>query len=176
MFTGVIEEIGSVLWIRATERGTELEIAAPRIAKNIRTGDSVAVNGCCLTVTAHRAGQITFDLLEETLQRTNLKNLRRESFVNLERALPADGRLGGHFVQGHIDCASRVRYFEKRGADHRLEVELPAEFARYAVLKGSIAMWQSPTWNGQEAAFRFYVAIIGVLIYLNQPDADLATS
>ena len=108
MFTGLIEEIGSVLWIRATERGTELEIAAPRIAKNIHTGDSVAVNGCCLTVTAHRAGQITFDLLEETLERTNLKNLRRESFVNLERALPADGRLGGHFVQGHIDCAVPV--------------------------------------------------------------------
>jgi len=140
MFTGLIEEIGSVLWIRATERGTELEIAAPRIAKNIRTGHSVAVNGCCLTVTAHRAGQITFDLLEETLERTNLKNLRRESFVNLERALPADGRLGGHFVQGHIDCAVRVVAFEQAADDYRLEIELPPEFSHYVVFKGSIAV------------------------------------
>ena len=140
MFTGLIEEIGSVLWIRATERGTELEIAAPGIAKNIRTGHSVAVNGCCLTVTAHRAGQITFDLLEETLQRTNLKNLRRESFVNLERALPADGRLGGHFVQGHIDCAVAVVAFEQAAGDYRLEIELPPEFSHYVVFKGSIAV------------------------------------
>jgi riboflavin synthase len=140
MFTGLIEEIGSVLWIRATERGTELEIAAPRIAKNIRTGHSVAVNGCCLTVTAHRAGQITFDLLEETLERTNLKNLRRESFVNLERALPADGRLGGHFVQGHIDCAVPVVAFEQAAGDYRLEIELPPEFSHYVVFKGSIAV------------------------------------
>ena len=140
MFTGLIEEIGSVLWIRATERGTELEIAAPRIAKNIRTGHSVAVNGCCLTVTAHRAGQITFDLLEETLERTNLKNLRRESFVNLERALPADGRLGGHFVQGHIDCAVPVLAFEEVAGDYRLEIELPPEFSHYVVFKGSIAV------------------------------------
>ena len=140
MFTGLIEEIGSVLWIRATERGTELEIAAPRIAKNIRTGHSVAVNGCCLTVTAHRAGQITFDLLEETLERTNLKNLRRESFVNLERALPADGRLGGHFVQGHIDCAVPVLAFDEAAGDYRLEIELPPEFSHYVVFKGSIAV------------------------------------
>jgi riboflavin synthase len=140
MFTGLIEEIGSVLWIRATERGTELEIAAPRIAKSIRTGHSVAVNGCCLTVTAHRAGQVTFDLLQETLERTNLKNLRRESFVNLERAVPADGRLGGHFVQGHIDCATRVVAFDQADGDYRLEIELPPEFSHYVAFKGSIAV------------------------------------
>src|SRR5438445_13801995 len=102
MFTGLVEEIGKVLWIRATERGTELQVTVPSIAKNTRIGDSVAVNGCCLTIKAHRAEQITFDLLNETLERTNLKNLRRESLVNLERAIPADGRIGGHFVQGHI--------------------------------------------------------------------------
>jgi riboflavin synthase len=140
MFTGLIEEIGSVLWIRATERGTELEIAAPGIAKYIRTGDSVAVNGCCLTTTAHRAEQVTFDLLEETLDRTNLKSLRRESSVNLERAIPADGRLGGHFVQGHIDCATRVIAFDQAGGDYRLEIELPPEFSHYVAFKGSIAV------------------------------------
>jgi riboflavin synthase len=140
MFTGLIEEIGSVLWIRATERGTELEIAAPGIAKYIRTGDSVAVNGCCLTIAAHRAEQVTFDLLEETLDRTNLKSLRRESSVNLERAIPADGRLGGHFVQGHIDCATRVIAFDQAGGDYRLEIELPPEFSHYIAFKGSIAV------------------------------------
>jgi riboflavin synthase len=140
MFTGLIEEIGSVLWIRATDRGTQLEIAAPDIAKYIRTGDSVAVNGCCLTITAHRAEQVTFDLLEETLDRTNLKNLRRESSVNLERAIPADGRLGGHFVQGHIDCATRVIAFDQAGGDYRLEIELPPQFSHYVAFKGSIAV------------------------------------
>ena len=140
MFTGLVEEVGSVLWIRATERGTQLQIAAPRISEQIRRGDSVAVNGCCLTVTARREEQLTFDLLEETLDRTNLRTLRRESPVNLERALAADGRVGGHFVQGHIDCAARVLAFEEAGADHRLEVELPGDFAHYVVYKGSVAI------------------------------------
>ena len=79
MFTGLIEEVGSVLWIRATERGTQLQIAAPRIAEEIRKGDSLSVNGCCLTITSHRGEQLTFDLLKETLDRTNLRALRRDS-------------------------------------------------------------------------------------------------
>jgi riboflavin synthase len=140
MFTGLVEEVGSVLWIRASDRGTQLQIAATRIAKQIRTGDSVAVNGCCLTISAHRGEQLTFDLLEETLDRTNLKTLRRESPVNLECALAADGRIGGHFVQGHIDCTARILAFEQSGADYRLEVELPAEFAHYVAYKGSVAI------------------------------------
>jgi len=140
MFTGLVQEVGGVLALHSTEHGAQLQIDAPRLAKGIRIGDSVAVNGCCLTVTAHRDDQLTFDLLEETLDRTNLKTLRRESPVNLERALTADGRLGGHFVQGHIDCAARVISFEQTGDDHRLEVELPAQFARYVACKGSVAL------------------------------------
>lgn len=141
MFTGLIEEIGNVLWIRASDRGTQLQIAAPRMAPDIHTGESVAVNGCCLTVSAHRGEQLTFDLLEESLERTNLKTLRPDSRVNLERALPANGRLGGHFVQGHVDCAARILSFdESETDDHRLEVELPAEFSHYVAHKGSIAI------------------------------------
>jgi riboflavin synthase len=140
VFTGLIEEVGNTLWIRATDRGTQLQIVAPRLAEEIAVGDSVAVNGCCLTVTSRRAGQLSFDLLDETLERTNLKALRRDSPVNLERALPADGRVGGHFVQGHVDCASRIASFERSGNDHRLEIELPAEFAHYVAHKGSIAI------------------------------------
>ncbi len=140
MFTGLIEEVGRVLWIRATERGTQLQIAAPQIFEEIRKGDSLAVNGCCLTITGQRDEQLTFDLLHETLDRTNLRALRRESPVNLERALIATDRLGGHFVQGHVDCALRVLAFEQTGTDHRIEVELPAEFAHYVAYKGSIAL------------------------------------
>lgn len=140
MFTGLIEEIGRVRWIRRSERGTQLQLAAPVIAAGLREGDSVSVNGCCLTATIVRDGGLTFDLLEETLERTNLRTLRPGSAVNLERALAADGRLGGHFVQGHIDCTARVLSFKANGADYRLEVELRDDFAHYAAFKGSIAL------------------------------------
>src|ERR1700694_122693 len=140
MFTGLIEEVGSVIGIHGTSRGTQLQIVAPRVAEKIQIGDSIAVNGCCLTVAAHRGDQLIFDLLKETLDRTNLRTLRHESRVTLARALAADARLGGHFVQGHVDCAARIVALEENGADHRLEVELPAEFAHYVACKGSIAV------------------------------------
>jgi riboflavin synthase len=140
MFTGLVEEVGRVLGRKETDRGVRLHLDAPHIASGTRTGDSIAVNGCCLTVAAHRDDEVTFDLLEETLARTNLKTLRQDDRVNLERALAADGRLGGHFVQGHIDCAARILALDEKGADLRIEIELPSEFARYVVSKGSIAV------------------------------------
>jgi riboflavin synthase len=153
VFTGLIEEVGNLVSIRATEAQTQLrrkvasrrklsvlQIAAPGIARKVRPGDSVAVNGCCLTVSAHHGRILTFDLLQETLERTNLKTLRPESEVNLERALAADGRIGGHFVQGHIDCVSRIASFDKTGKDFRLEIELPKKLAQYVAPKGSIAV------------------------------------
>jgi len=140
MFTGLIQEVGRVLWIRMTDRGTQLQLSAPKLAPDHAVGDSVSVNGCCLTVTAQRADQLTFDLLEETLDRTNLKQLRRDSLVNLEHALVAGAPMGGHFVQGHIDCASKVISFDRSGADYRLEIDLPADFAHYAAYKGSVAI------------------------------------
>ena len=140
MFTGLIEEVGSVLAVRAGDRGAQLQISAPRIAKEIRSGDSIAVNGCCLTLSSQHNDLLTFDLLEETIARTNLRTLRRNALVNLERALPAVGRVGGHFVQGHIDRTSRIFAFQESRGDHRLEVELPTEFAHYVVSKGSIAI------------------------------------
>jgi riboflavin synthase len=140
MFTGLIEEVGSVIAVPASDRGTQLQIAAPQIAKKTCTGDSVAVNGCCLTLSSQRDDQLSFDLLEETIGRTNLKVLRHDSPVNLERALSVDGRFGGHLIQGHIDCTSPILAFEERTGDHRLEVQLPAEFAHYVVNKGSIAI------------------------------------
>ena len=140
MFTGLIEEVGTVIAVRASGHATELQIAAPETAKNVDTGESIAVNGCCLTLTSRRSDCLTFDLLEETIARTNLHNLQQNSPVNLERALRADGRVGGHFVQGHVDCVSPIVIFDKKGADFRLEVELPHKFAHYVASKGSIAI------------------------------------
>ena len=140
MFTGLIEEVGKVVATRANDYGTKLQIAAPRIAREARTGESIAVNGCCLTLTLRRGDRLSFDLLEETIGRTNLKKVRQNSRLNLERALCADGRLGGHFVQGHVDCVSRVIAFERKGADFRLEVELPENSKHYVASKGSIAV------------------------------------
>ena len=140
MFTGLIEEVGSVTAIGASKNGNQLKIAAPRIAKKIRRGDSLAVNGCCLTLNSRRGDELSFDLLEETVARTNLKNLQRKQPVNLERAVAANERLGGHFVQGHIDCVSPVITYQQSGTDFRLEIELPKAFARYVAYKGSIAV------------------------------------
>jgi riboflavin synthase len=140
VFTGLIEEVGRVVELRGIAPGTQLQISAPHIAEKIRSGDSIAVNGCCLTLSLQHGDQLAFDLLDETISRTNLRTLRQEDPVNLERALLAEGRFGGHFVQGHIDCASHILAFEESGGDYRLEVELPAEFAQYVVTKGSIAI------------------------------------
>jgi len=140
MFTGLIEEIGSVLVNGATNGVTQLQISAPHVAGGVRVGDSIAVNGCCLTIASHRNEQLTFDLLEETVSCTNLGTLRRDDAVNLERALAAGSRLGGHFVQGHVDCTARIITLDQTGADHRLEIALAEEYARYAAEKGSIAV------------------------------------
>ncbi len=140
MFTGLVEEVGRVTSLRATARATTLEIVAPLVSADLQIGDSVSVNGCCLTTTTVRDGAVTFDLLQETLDRTNLHVLRPDGAVNLERSLAAGGRLGGHFVQGHIDCALSVLSYERSGSDTRLEVALPNKFAHYVAAKGSIAL------------------------------------
>ena len=140
MFTGLIEEVGRVVGVGASDRGTRLQIAAPRTAAQVEIGESIAVNGCCLTLTSCRSNRLSFDLLEETIARTNLNDLRQNSPVNLERALRADGRVGGHFVQGHVDCVAPIIAFDKKGADFRLEVELPENSRHYVASKGSIAV------------------------------------
>ena len=111
-----------------------------KIADGVRKGDSIAINGCCLTAASRRHEQITFDLLGETVSRTNLGSLRRDNLVNLERALAANARLGGHFVQGHIDCTAPVLAFEETSAGFRLEIALPEDYVRYVAEKGSVAV------------------------------------
>jgi riboflavin synthase len=140
MFTGLIEEVGTVIAVNTSKSGNQLKLAAPRVAKKIRRGDSLAVSGCCLTLNSRRGDELIFDLLEETIARTNLKNLQRKQLVNLERAVAASERFGGHFIQGHVDCVSPVIACQKNGADFRLEIELPDSFAHYVARKGSIAV------------------------------------
>lgn len=140
MFTGLVEATGEVLAL--TPRGPDgsrLTLRVP-FAAEVREGESIAVNGCCLTATALTAETIGFDLLQETLKRTNLGTLATGAIVNLERALAANARLGGHFVQGHIDGTAEVLEFSQLGADCRLEIALAAEARGYLVAKGSIAI------------------------------------
>ncbi len=133
--------MGTVEALLRREGASRLVLHAARLAAECREGESIAVNGCCLTLAEPPAdGRLSFDLLEETLRRTNLGRLETGSPVNLERALPANGRLGGHFVQGHVDCVVAIRAWEPVGLDYRLDIELPREFARYVVEKGSIAV------------------------------------
>jgi len=140
MFTGLVEEMGCCEWLRIGAEGARLAVRAPHISDTVRIGDSVAVNGCCLTVTHALDGVMEFDLLMETLRRTNLESLTPGAGVNLERSLAADGRLGGHFVQGHVDTTTKVRSAQRQGADVRLDFEMPAEFACYLAYKGSVAI------------------------------------
>ncbi len=141
MFTGIIEELGEVVSLERSGDGGRLVLRVP-FAGELAVGESVAVNGCCLTATLVDAapGKVSFDLLGETLRVTNLGRLVTGDRVNLERAVRAGDRMSGHFVQGHIDCVSAVRAIEERGEDHRVEVALPEAFARYVAPKGSIAI------------------------------------
>jgi len=141
MFTGLVEETGVILSLQSTAAGgVRLSLRAPLLGTGVHLGDSVAVNGCCLTVAACERDVLCFDLLQETLARTSLGGVAEGGCVNLERALAAGGRLGGHFVQGHIDGTAEILRIEPLGADVLLEIALPPEGARYLVPKGSIAV------------------------------------
>ncbi len=137
MFTGIVEEAGEVVAIKPGRKSTELVVRARLTA---RRGGSIAVNGACLTVVGKRGRLLRFDVLNETIRRTNFGELRPGSLVNLERPLRADGRLDGHFVQGHVDATGRVRRWEKVGKDYVLEVAAPRALMKYIVEKGSIAV------------------------------------
>jgi riboflavin synthase len=140
MFTGLVEAVGSLESFIATDVGRRFRLLAPDIAADLTLGESLAVNGCCLTVVGTADGTVEFDLLAETLECTNLGALKPGSRLNLERALAANARLGGHFVQGHVDATARLLAIQSKGSDLGLTFELPAEFARYVIPKGSIAL------------------------------------
>lgn len=144
MFTGIVEETGQVSDVVQRASGIRLVVTARLGVRGVRNGDSVAVNGCCLTVVRRgRHGgrsMLHFDLLRETWERTNLSAVRTGSLVNLERSLAANGRFGGHFVTGHIDGTGTIVKWERIGSDHVLEVSASPDLLRQLVFKGSIAV------------------------------------
>ncbi len=144
MFTGIVEETGIITEIAPKDTAIRLTVRAKECAKDVRLGDSIAVNGCCLTlVKSKRSGTsslLSFDLLQETWDRTSFSQVQVGSRVNLERALAVGARLGGHFVTGHIDGIGTITRWERTGKDHQLDIAAPPEIRRYIVFKGSIAV------------------------------------
>ncbi len=143
MFTGIVEQLGKLESLDRTPQGGRLRVNladAPEIAASIKIADSIAVNGCCLTVVEISDGIFAADLSVETLRRTSLDELKPGQPVNLERPLAANARLGGHFVQGHVDGIGRVTRLEPEGENWWLSVRVPEEIARYVAMKGSIAI------------------------------------
>ncbi len=144
MFTGIVEETGTVEAIRPTKKAIQLTIRAYAIGRGLKLGASVAVNGCCLTVvklaSSGKCRLIQFDLLQESWRLTNLQFVKVGSLVNLERPLRADGELGGHFVTGHIDGLGKIMKWERVGRDHLLDITAPPEVMRYLIHKGSVTV------------------------------------
>ena len=140
MFTGIIEEVGRVVAFSQGKAAWSLHIAASLVTGDVTLGCSVAVNGCCLTVTRFDSGNLWFDVLEETRRLTVFNELKSGSPVNLERSLKPESRMGGHFVSGHVDGLGRVEIFEPRGNDHYLRIAAPVDSGRYLVHKGSISV------------------------------------
>lgn len=140
MFTGLVEEIGQIKAVRAMGSARQFTIAAHKVLSDLKIDDSISVNGVCLTVIQHTQGAFEVQAVDETLRKTNLGQLQIGSRVNLERALQPTGRLGGHFVQGHVDGVARVAGWEAQAAGKLLQVELPPALTRFVVPLGSIAL------------------------------------
>lgn len=139
MFTGLVEATAPVLSLESRGEQARLTVSQP-FKDPLVHGESIAVNGCCLTAVAFDAHSVSFDVLKQTLAVTSLGDLQVGSVVNLERALRAGDRFGGHFVQGHIDATGTIEALEPLGQDHRLDIRLPAEIARLCIDKGSLSV------------------------------------
>ena len=140
MFTGIVEELGRVVRLETVEDSARLTVEAPTVTQDVNLGDSVSVNGCCLTVTTVHGSTFTADLMAETLTRTTLGSQAPGDPVNLERALRASDRLGGHIVQGHVDATAEVLDHHRGEHWDLLRIGLPQEIARYVAVKGSVAL------------------------------------
>ena len=140
MFTGIVEEMGTVRRLNQAPNRCELELTASKVLEGTAIGDSIAVNGVCLTVVRMGEDHFTADVMPETLRRSNLGQLKTGSKVNLERAMAADGRFGGHIVAGHIDGTGTIRSMQPEGNAVLVTISAAPELLRYVVEKGSIAI------------------------------------
>ncbi len=139
MFTGLVEAVGRVVSLESRGEQARLILEIP-FAAELALGDSVATNGCCLTVAEMTTNGVAFDLLAQTLRVTSLGSLTAESSVNLERAMMVGARFGGHFVQGHVDVTGEIMRLDASGQDHILSVSLPPEIQRLCIEKGSLTV------------------------------------
>lgn len=140
MFTGLVEELGHVVAIETSTHGAELTLSAQLMLTDIHVGDSIAVNGVCLTVVRYGGGKFTVEAVPETLRKTNLGGLRRGSHVHLERAMAANGRFGGHVMSGHVDGVGTVQSVVQEGIAQVVTIQVPPALRRYLVAKGSVAL------------------------------------
>jgi riboflavin synthase len=160
MFSGIVEETGTLKEIKHAGELTKFVISAGKAVEGVKLGDSIANNGCCLTVTEISGKELVFDLLEETLRATNLNAMKPGSLLNIERSLQIGDRIGGHFVTGHVDCTALITKWEKSGADYELELEVPRGLERYLVPKGCVAIDGISLTVGAVSSNRFNVWII----------------
>jgi riboflavin synthase len=160
VFTGIVRELGSVVEAEEVGGGRALVVRAPETAARTRVGDSVAVNGCCLTATAVDGDAMSFHAVPETIARTTLGALVRDDAVNVEPALRAGEELGGHYVQGHVDGVGRIQSVEAEGEGLRVFVEAPEDVLRYCVEKGSITVDGVSLTVAELAEGAFAVALV----------------
>ncbi|MFH0739423.1 MAG: riboflavin synthase [Candidatus Omnitrophota bacterium] len=161
MFSGIVEELGQVKNIsRRSGNITLIEIGAEKVLEDTLIGDSIAVNGACLTVTGNKDGILSFEAIPETLKVTNLGGLKALEKVNLERSLKVGDRISGHFVNGHIDCLGVIRQKRYIGGNLGLEIAVPVKFLRYAIAKGSITLDGISLTIAERGSATFIVYII----------------
>jgi riboflavin synthase len=160
VFTGIVRELGVVVEAEEAGGGRALVVRAPQTAARTGIGDSVAIDGCCLTVTAVDRETLAFHAVPETIARTSLGDLERDSEVNVEPAIRAGEELGGHYVQGHVDAVGRVQSVEAEGEGLRVFVEAPDEVLRYCVEKGSITVDGVSLTVAELAGDAFAVALV----------------
>ncbi len=160
MFTGIIEEIGTILAIKKGTRSAVLTVKAEKIMKDMHVGDSIAVNGVCLTVISFENGQFDADVMPETLNRSSLGRLKSGSHINLERAMAADGRFGGHIVAGHIDGTGTIHEIKRDDNAVWYTINAEDKIMRYIVEKGSVAIDGISLTVAQTEKNRFKVSII----------------
>lgn len=160
MFTGLVEEIGVVESVISNSTFAKIKIRAEKIMDDIKLGDSVSTNGVCLTVTEYSSNSFTVDVMPESMRRSNLKDLKNGSLVNLERAMKSGDRFGGHIVSGHIDGTGDIKSIVAEGNAHWLEIEAPSDIMKYVVFKGSITIDGTSLTVADEGPRSFKVSII----------------
>jgi len=160
MFTGIIKEIGKVIRFETSKGLYRLVVASKTLPGRVNIGDSVSVDGACLTLVGKEKSALRFDVIEETVRRTALSSLKEGDSVNLEDSLRAGDALGGHFVLGHIDCAGNIRNVKNRGAEFEIEIEIPGGFASLVAEKGSVTVGGVSLTVGEAKADSFNVYLI----------------